>query len=169
MVALPVSRLAAAVILFVGMIITLLSDTIFSICATRTFLHPITETLVQAQGQVHSQAFANLQVTRYMTLAGASLAVISSTLLYINGILFVVIRGNFFTSPWLNPNVFGVNLDSILNDIGLLLMSGILKQATQWSPIRSTAGWFSHSILKTGHDMKVAPEPLCFGSMADDE
>jgi hypothetical protein len=53
------------------------------------------------------------------------LAVFSSTILYINAILFTVVQGPFMTNPWLNPIVFGSNLDSICNDIGLLLLSNI--------------------------------------------
>jgi hypothetical protein len=39
---------------------------------------------------------------------------------------------NFFTqtdNPWLNPNVISVNLDSILNDVAMLMVCGVMKNA----------------------------------------
>ena len=68
--------------------------------------------------------------TKWMTLLGASLAVVSSTALYINAIFFNF--GDVGTPLWANPylsiSVFGINLDSVLNDIGMLLVCGVLKE-----------------------------------------
>ena len=36
----------------------------------------------------------------------------------------------FYANPYLNANVFGVNLDSVLNDIGMLLACGVVKKIT---------------------------------------
>jgi hypothetical protein len=74
--------------------------------------------------------------TKWMTLSGASLAVLSSTALYINVLLFLVLGGEhgsgsqWHASPYLDFGVFGVNLDSILNDLGMLLVCGVLKTAS---------------------------------------
>ena len=70
-----------------------------------------------------------------MTLAGASLTVTSSTVLYVNFILAMVSKEStvYWTSPWMNVFVFGKNLNSVLNDIGLLLLSDIPMRAFKWS------------------------------------
>jgi hypothetical protein len=78
-----------------------------------------------------------LEKTKWLTLSGASLAVLSSTALYINGGLFVVLGGYgkpFFANPYLNVLTFGINLDSVLNDVGLLLACGVLKKVT-WEAV----------------------------------
>jgi hypothetical protein len=64
-----------------------------------------------------------------MTLLGVSLAVVSSTALYINTGMFFVLGGMgkpFWTNPYLHVFIFGMNLDSVLNDLGMLLASGLL-------------------------------------------
>jgi hypothetical protein len=77
----------------------------------------------------------NLQATKQSTLAGASIAVFSSSLFYINLVLFVGMQGDFLTSIWLNPFVCGANFDSILNDLGVALISRPLRQnPTQITP-----------------------------------
>jgi hypothetical protein len=71
--------------------------------------------------------------TKWMTLSGASLAVLSSTALYINVILVAMLGeyGNpWYSNPYLHTSVFGVNLDSVLNDLGMLLVCGVLKTAS---------------------------------------
>jgi hypothetical protein len=75
----------------------------------------------------------SLEKTKWLTLAGSSLAVISSTALYINGGLYVVLGDYgkpFYANPYLNVLVFGINLDSVLNDIGMLLACGVIKKVT---------------------------------------
>ena len=77
-----------------------------------------------------------MEKTKWLTLVGASLTVLSSTAMYINGGLWVgnlVLGGSgkpFFANPHLNPFVFGFNLDSVLNDVGVLLACGVLKKVT---------------------------------------
>ena len=84
-------------------------------------------------GDVRSEGQISLEKTKWLTLLGASLAVISSTAFYINFGLWVVLGDNgkpFYTSPYLNVMVFGINLDSVLNDIGMLLACGVVKKIT---------------------------------------
>jgi hypothetical protein len=67
-----------------------------------------------------------------MTLLGASLAVVSSTALCVNTGMFFVLGGMgtpFWANSYLHVLVFGMNLDSVLNDIGMLLVCGVLKKA----------------------------------------
>ena len=78
-----------------------------------------------------SAGYKSMQKTKWMTLMGSTLAVVSSSVLYVNIVffLFLVERGNqFHVSPYLNYLVFGVNLDSVLNDIGMFLVCGVLKK-----------------------------------------
>ena len=68
-----------------------------------------------------------------MTLTGAVLAVISSSALYVNVGLFFVLGEDgksFFSNRYLNIFVFGMNLDSVLNDVGMLVACGVLKKFT---------------------------------------
>ena len=58
------------------------------------------------------------------------LAVTSSTALYVNAVLFMLLGefGNsYYANPLLHIFVFGFNADSMANDIGMLLVSGVLK------------------------------------------
>jgi hypothetical protein len=61
---------------------------------------------------------------RRLTFAGATLAVVSSSLLYGNFFFFAIssVGGKVRTCAWINPLVFGHNMDSIFNDAGLFLM-----------------------------------------------
>jgi hypothetical protein len=114
---------------------------------TLLFLQPIYNVLGNqpAAGQ-RTAGHRSLQMTKWMTLAGASLAVFSSTALYINGGLFIVLGGNgkpFYVNPYLNPLVCGFNLDSVLNDVGMLVASGVVKKLwTSWTWKQTTVGVF---------------------------
>jgi hypothetical protein len=102
-----------------------------------------------------------LEKTKWLTLLGASLAVISSTGFYINGGFHVVLGdyGNpFFANPFLNTNFFGINLGSFLNDIGMLLACDVVKKITCKSV---------QSIFSTAAAHKVEPAaPPVFDSEA---
>jgi hypothetical protein len=97
---------------------------------TALFLRPILNILGEV-GDVRSEGQISLEKTKWLTLAGASLAVISSTAFYINFGLYVVL-GDYgkpmYANPYLNALVFGINLDSVLNDIGMLLACGVVKK-----------------------------------------
>jgi hypothetical protein len=99
---------------------------------TALFLRPIFKILGET-GNVHSVGRISLEKTKWLTLAGSSLAVISSTALYINFGLWVVLAEYgkpFLANPYLNVVVFGINMDSVLNDIGMLLACGVIKKIT---------------------------------------
>jgi len=64
---------------------------------------------------------------KWQTFLGTVLAVTSSTLLYINGILQAIklhVGSVFYTNPMLNVFVFGINGDSVANDVGMFVLSG---------------------------------------------
>jgi hypothetical protein len=76
-----------------------------------------------------SAGYTQMQRTKRLALGGTMLAVTSSSLLYLNAVLQLLwdVKGSIFTrSPWLNVFVFGVSLDSILNDIGMIIASEAL-------------------------------------------
>jgi hypothetical protein len=100
---------------------------------TLLFLQPIYNVLGSQPAAVvqHSASHRSLQTTKWMTLAGASLAVVSSTALYINIGLFIVLGDHgkpFYANPYLHVYVFGFNQDSAMNDVGMLLASGVIKK-----------------------------------------
>jgi hypothetical protein len=121
----PLAGLALAAVAFLFVIVM---DAAFSILVTILFLRPISEVLKNGRGVAQqSQGYRHMQKTKWHTLIGSTLAVVSSTALYINAILCFTIQGPFWKAPWLNIFVFGMNFDSILNDVGMLVVSGMLK------------------------------------------
>jgi hypothetical protein len=127
--------------IFLSALFPVVQDTVFSCVVTALFLRPIFKVLGEV-GDVHSEGRLRLEKTKRMTLLGASLAVLSSTAFYINGGLYAVLGdyGNpYYASPYLNFLVFGINLDSVLNDIGMLLACGVLKNVTHEAAEAMTA------------------------------
>jgi hypothetical protein len=111
--------------------ILFVQDTAFSAVVTALFLRPIYKILREGGVGVHrSDGYKSLMKTKWMTLSGAGLAVLSSTALYVNALMVMALGkdGNqWYASPYLNFAVFGINLDSVLNDLGMLLACGVLK------------------------------------------
>ena len=136
---------------------SLAQDTTFSCMVTALFLLPIFEILGKV-GAVRSEEQVSLEMTKWLTLLGSTLAVLSSTALYINIGLWLTLGGPgkpFFENPYLNVFVFGINLDSVLNDIGMLLACGIIKKAT-WKMV-TTRGWFFKEKDISGATIQVMP------------
>jgi hypothetical protein len=106
---------------------------------TVIFLRPIFKILAEVgagMGDVRSAGQISLEKTKWLTLLGASLTVLSSTAMYINLGLGIVLGGPgklFYANSYLNISVFGINLDSVLNDVGMLLACGIIKKITHES------------------------------------
>jgi len=153
-------------------------DTYFSIVITSIFLRPVLKVLREGKGQVAAQSkgYVQLQKTMYMTLFGSSMAVISSTYLYINLLLFFDeqahgLRNTIETNPIWNPLVIAGNMDSIVNDIGMLFVSGVFKHAG--AEVFSTRlGTFSKGgSIQSRYDTKkdVHVQPFNFNSRAYDE
>ena len=108
----------------------LFQDTAFSILVTAIFLRPILEALREARGaETQTAGYRLMSRTKWATLFGVSLAVTSSTILYVNAALyFVSQRGDlFWTNSLLNLWVFGISADSVANDLGVLLVCGALN------------------------------------------
>jgi hypothetical protein len=77
-----------------------------------------------------SDGYKRMEKTKWHTLVGSTIVVVSSTVLYINGLFSFTMGGSFNKSPWLSVVVFGINLGSILNNIGMVVLSGVLKNAS---------------------------------------
>ena len=129
---------------------------------TTLFLRPIHKVLGEVGVAVQESAgYKSMQKTKWMTLTGSTLAVLSSSALYINVGLFMFLGKNgnpFYAGPYLNYAVFGMNLDSVLNDVGMMLVCGVLKTVSL--PTR---------LLMTGRSIIVEPAPPpqpAFDSMA---
>jgi hypothetical protein len=126
----------SAGVIFMGLVIfaILVTDTFFSVVITRAFLRPVYQTLRSAKStrsRRGSQSGSRklIERTKWTSLAGVSLVVISSSVLYVNLVLIPVFPDTVVPSPWLNPFVFTANVDSILNNVGMLLVSGTLASA----------------------------------------
>jgi hypothetical protein len=71
----------------------------------------------------------------------------------------------FWSSPWLNVLVFPLACDSVLNDVGVLFVSGVMKNVSvaacrrKWKKLTTAAA----------PSAPVAPQPLNFDSNASSE
>jgi hypothetical protein len=137
-------------------------DASFSCVVTALFLRPIFEVLGQVgQKNRRSVGQLSLEKTKWLTLAGSSLAVVSSTALYINGGLWVVLGDYgqpFYANPYLHVMVFGINLDSVVNDVGMLLACGVLKKITYESVQGAVQKCMSTFRMVAPHKVEVEPD-----------
>jgi hypothetical protein len=112
-----------------AVLLIMIMDASFSVIITAIFIGPIAKTLSDAgKVKTKSAGYLDLEKTMYMTLTGSTIAVFSSTILYVNLLMFF--NGDFEIfrkTAFLNPLVFMGNIDSILNSVGMLLVSGIFK------------------------------------------
>ena len=83
-------------------------------------------------------------------------SIASSTALHVNCTLCSTIQGPFWKVPLLNVLVFGMNLDSIMNDVGMVIASGVLRGVpeTVSSACSSIAAMFSTE------NPSVKPQPV---------
>ena len=96
-----------------------------------------------------------LEVGDGTTLVGCTIATVSSTVLYINVVLLLA-NGAFRQNNVLNPLVFMVSMDSILNCVGMLLVSGIPKAAMKVYKRRVTK---TRGVLTSVTPMPYPPTP----------
>jgi hypothetical protein len=145
-----------------------LQDTTFSTIVTVLFLQPILKILDEgggiSEGQ-HSNAYKSLLKTKWLTLGGTGLAVVSSTAMYVCLILYILLGGcgkPFYASPYLNIYVLTFNVDSVLNDIGMLLACGVLKNSSWGEALkRRLTGITSGASYNGGVIMvPVSPTPI---------
>ena len=142
---------------FTSVCLAFVQDTTFSaLQVTALFLRPIYKVLdldpVHGGTTVASAEQKNLVKLKWLTLAGTSPAVVSSTALHVNVILFMALSGRgkpFYSNPYLNVSVFGINMDSTLNNLGMLLVCGVTKKISCVFPGIGTTGH---------HPVAVEPE-----------
>jgi hypothetical protein len=123
-------------------VLIIVMDTVFSIMITYTFLLPILEVLVEGKGVAQqSTGYKKMQQTKWMTMCGTTLSVMTSTLLYVNFFFFFSSKNDSWlnSNPWLNVFVFGINFDSICNDVGMIFICGVLKGASLSNPVSLTS------------------------------
>ena len=73
-----------------GFLLVVVMDTYFSITITALFLRPITKVLNEGRGVAEgAQGYKSMQKTKWMTLCGSVLAVLSSTVMYIFFVVFL--------------------------------------------------------------------------------
>jgi len=129
------SPTAAFAVGALGALLVIATDTIFSILLTRIFLRPIIKVLGDMRGvRCRSAGHLAMQQTKWLTLVGSTLIVASSTGLYVNAVLFMLLSSRFMRSSWLNIFVYGGNMDSIVNDVGMLFVCGLFKRAWNSQP-----------------------------------
>ena len=143
---------------------------------TLLFVRPIYKILIEG-ADVSKQAagYHRLLQSMWMSLLGSLLAVLSSTVLYGNEFYFFLNNQTpghpAVANPFLNIFVFGINMDSMCNDIGVLLVCGVLKNVS-FRNVGSTLGSLLPTKKLTGrqHVPTVAPEPVpVFDSRAYEE
>jgi hypothetical protein len=148
----------------------LVTDAIFSVIVTYIFLKPMLEVLQTAGGNVRTEGSRRLERTKWWNFTGVLVTVGSSTVLYLNMIAYFVLvsfRQYFLSrSVWGNPFAIGLALDSILNTLGMILLSGMFKDASLPSCLAGTPK--NKAELRGQHlrgavnwdrsDFKIAPE-----------
>ena len=122
-----------------------------------------------------------------MTLTGSTLVVISSIATYIN-FLFFAVWGDygkpFWANPYLHPFVFGLNAVAVLNNVGMLLVCGVLKSVSREALKRRFSTAMSQqrptgiSVIEPHKPLSVTPLPQpqpavgaggCSSSSGDDD
>jgi hypothetical protein len=99
-------------------------DGTITIILTFLYLRPITE----VEGIVPPSVREKLQRARRLTVAGVSLMVFSTSALYVNifvtfvQLIFFKTGDSFLVDPYLNPLSFGMNLDCLLNIVGMVVV-----------------------------------------------
>jgi hypothetical protein len=106
-------------------------DTHLSVGITKLFVRPISKVLAEGSGVVNDSAgYKSMAESKWLTLVGSTLALASSTGLYLVMALQFAWGGpdgELWKNKWLNAFVLGVNLNSILGTIGMIFVCGVLK------------------------------------------
>ena len=115
------------------------------------------------EGQ-RANAYKSLLKTKWLTLGGTGLAVVSSTAMYVWLILYILLGGHgkpFYASPYLNIYVLAFNVDSVLNDVGMLLACGVLQKVTYKAvaePFSTASLWKAFSRKRLGKTTAIVPQ-----------
>jgi hypothetical protein len=169
-----VNEKVALRIIFFGLAVLIVTDGMFSVIVTRIFLKPLFRIMNGADDGVRQQSagYKRMWQTAHMTLVGSTLAIGSSTVLYLN-ILLLIAWGPgsiFYSSPFLHVLCFGINLDSVLNAVGMLLASGTFRDLSIRAVMKSLRSRLSGPTQKSAAAVEAAATPsFQFNSRAYDE
>jgi hypothetical protein len=140
------------------------------------FVRPIYTILREGAGVAQQSAgYHSMRQSMWMSLLGATLAVLSSTVVYGNAIYYFLkyeLGHPTATNPYLNIFAFGVSMDSICNDVGVLLVSCVLKKLRIKDVGSKVVSLFSTFVRGSKH-ITVEPAPVApvfqFNSRAYEE
>jgi hypothetical protein len=164
-------RPAGLVFTALAIALIIVMDTAFSVLLTIIFLQPITKVLDEGNGVAQKSAgYKSMQKSKWMTMAGAILAVSSSTVLYINAALWATygLDSQFQTNPWLNILVFGISMDSLASDVGMVFVCGVLKNAS----VEAMSSKFSIRSARASskkHSVRPLPDDFVPNSQASED
>jgi hypothetical protein len=126
------------------------------------FVRPMYKMALLAGVADQSMGYQSMRQTVWMSLLGTTLAVVSSTALYgsalytgLNACLTLYVVGEeghhyrAVANPYLNPFVFGINLNSVCNGLGVLLVCGILKKV-----------YVNEKVLKSKYVLPLSSEAI---------
>jgi len=133
LVAVPVyflNKTAMYVIGVLSIIFVIILDTYFSLSITKMFIQPLSRVLDDGGGAANpSQGYKSMLQSKWSTLAGTILAVGSSTVLYVMMVFQLAWGGSgMWKNKWLNVFVVWISVNSILNTIGMMFVSGSWKR-----------------------------------------
>jgi len=121
----------ALIVVGVGAALLIFLDSVVSLLLTLIFLSPIIRSMRDANASHRGIGYIHMQRTKWLSLGGAVITVLSSSLLYIIVILYISSLDSpsvYVMKPWLNIYVFPINADSILNDLGMMILSGMARR-----------------------------------------
>jgi hypothetical protein len=130
----PIINLVNYFVLGAFTLILFVVDGTITIILTFLYLRPITK----VEGSIVPPGVREkLQRARRLTVAGVSLMVFSTSALYLNifvtfvQLIFVKTGDSFLADPYLNPLSFGMNLDCLLNIVGMVVVCEGTRKPTE--------------------------------------
>jgi hypothetical protein len=133
-----VSKSIGFVVAALAMAIVIGIDTYLSVGITKLFVRPISKVLAEGSGVANGSAgYKRMLQSKWWTLLGSTLAVASSTILYVMIVLQLLWGGpdgEMWRNEWLNVFVLGVNMNSILKTVGMVFVCGMLKRTLSAQP-----------------------------------
>jgi hypothetical protein len=119
--------------LVMGAVIVLVIIVTHSYCLvgiTTVFVRCLKIILKEGEGVADKEeGYKQLQLSCKHAVLGSAIAVSCSTYVIMNAMLCFIIQGIFWRSSWLNVFVFGINMNSIFNNIGMFFVCGMAKHS----------------------------------------
>ncbi len=116
-----------------GAIIVLVIIVTHSYCVvgiTTVFVRCLKIVLKEGKGVADGEeGYKQLQLSCKHAVLGSAITVSCSTYVFINAMLCFIVQGVFWRSSWLNVFIFGINMNSIFNNIGMFFVCGMAKHS----------------------------------------